>query len=42
MFLSWRMRWETVWAGFYQYALGWMLDSSIGLPPCSSFCSIDQ
>jgi hypothetical protein len=41
MFLSWRMRWETVWAGFYQYALYHMMYWPIGLPPCSSFWSID-
>jgi hypothetical protein len=43
MFLSWRMRWDTVWAILYQHVLHHMLRSSIGLPPCSSFyCLVSE
>jgi hypothetical protein len=38
MFLSWRMRWETVWAGFCQCVPYMFGDQSAGLPPWSSFC----
>jgi hypothetical protein len=34
------MRWDTVWAVLHQYVLHYMLRSPIGLPPCSSFCSL--
>jgi hypothetical protein len=38
MFLSWRIRWETVWAEFCQWVPYMRGVQSGGVPPWSSFC----
>jgi hypothetical protein len=41
MFLSWRMRWDTVWAVLYQYVLHYMLRSANWLTAVLLLLSID-